>query len=224
MIDALRARLKTLAERIDALSLRERGMIFIGVLTVLYIIAMNLVFAPLRAEHKRVEKSLRAKHQEVQVLNGQLQVMLGVSDGSVDARQRGRIETLQREMRELDQSLEQLTGGMVSPQQMAKLLEQVLARSSGVRLVKLENMPKSLAVEQTVSANTAALGAVVYKHGVRIEVRGRYFDLVEYLRTLESLPWKVYWGDVSLESEAYPISKVTLVVYTLSRHSAWIGV
>lgn len=224
MMADLRVRLKNLEERIDALSLRERGLMFVGVMAALYFLAMNLVFAPLRAEHKRVETALRAKQQEVQNLNSQAQALLGVPDKGGDAQHRGRVAELEQELRALDQRLEQATGGMVSPQQMAKLLEQVLGRSPGVQLVKLENLPKALAVGETVSVSSTTLGTVVYKHGVRIQVRGRYFDLVEYLRTLEALPWKVSWGDVSLESEEYPISTITLVIYTLSRHSGWIGV
>lgn len=224
MIAGLRVRFNDLAERIDALSLRERGMMFVGVMGAMYFIAMNLVFAPLRAEHKRIETALRAKQHEVQVLNGQVQTLLGAPDKSGDARHRGRVAELEQELRALDQRLDKLAGGMVSPQQMAKLLEQVLGRSRGVQLVKMENLPKTLAMGETVSASSTALGAVVYKHGVRIQLRGSYFDLIEYLRALEAMPWKVSWGEVSLESEEYPMSKITLVVYTLSRHSGWIGV
>jgi MSHA biogenesis protein MshJ len=224
MMATLRVRMRNLADRIDALSLRERGLIFLGVMGVLYFIAVQLVFAPLRAEHKQTEATLRAKHQETQALNTQLQSMLGMTGANADAAQRARIQTLQQELQALDRKLEQKIGGMVSPQQMAKLLEQVLTRSRGVKLVKMENLTKSLAMEQTVSANTSALGAVVYKHGVRIQVRGQYFELVEYLRTLESLPWKVSWGEVSLESETHPISTLTLEIYTWSRHGGWIGV
>jgi MSHA biogenesis protein MshJ len=59
---------------------------------------------------------------------------------------------------------------------------------------------------------------------MRVELKGRYFDIVEYLKALEGLPWKVFWGEVSLESDKYPISKVSLVIYTLSRYPGWIGV
>jgi len=106
---------------------------------------------------------------------------------------------------------------------MAKLLEQILARSHGLQLVKIESLPRALAVEETASTNVKTLGAIVYKHGVRIEVTGRYFDIINYLKALEALPWKVYWGQVALETEQYPTSKLTLVIYTLSRHTGWIG-
>nr|NIO43188.1 hypothetical protein [Burkholderiales bacterium] len=53
---------------------------------------------------------------------------------------------------------------------------------------------------------------------------GRYLDIVDYLKTLEALPWKMFWGEAKLETEKYPRSRFTLVVYTLSLREGWIGV
>jgi MSHA biogenesis protein MshJ len=70
----------------------------------------------------------------------------------------------------------------------------------------------------------AAAQATVYQHGMRIEVRGQYLDMVRYLQALERLPVKVLWGRVRLESDDYPASTLSLLIYTLSLDKAWIGV
>jgi len=64
----------------------------------------------------------------------------------------------------------------------------------------------------------------MYKHGLRIQLSGQYPDILRYLGALEALPWKVFWGEVQLQTEKYPVSRVTLVIYTLSLDEAWIGV
>ena len=74
------------------------------------------------------------------------------------------------------------------------------------------------------SHGDSAAGVKIYRHGMRVEFKGRYFDIVKYLQSLEGLPWKVFWGEVSLETDEYPVSKVSLVIYTLSRYPGWIGV
>lgn len=223
---SLQARLKPVFDRIDALSLRERGLIFVGVMAVIYIAAMSLLLTPLRAEHNRLEAALRAKSEQAQAANRQIQILLGSSEAEIDAPQRQRIAALGRELAGLDEQLETITGGTVSPQQMAKLLEQMLARNGVVQLVKIESLPPTLAVQEVASPRAVANspGPAIYKHGVRIELRGRYFDIVEYLTAIERLPWKMFWGQVSLESDKYPFSKVTLVVYTLSRHAGSVGI
>jgi MSHA biogenesis protein MshJ len=70
---------------------------------------------------------------------------------------------------------------------------------------------------------SASAGTLVYKHGMNIEVTGGYLDILHYLKSLEALPWKVFWGKVSLKTENHPDSRVSLLIYTLSTHEAWIG-
>ena len=49
-------------------------------------------------------------------------------------------------------------------------------------------------------------------------------DLVAYLVDLEQLPWRMYWGSVNLSAQTYPISRLTLTVYTLSLDKTWLSV
>lgn len=64
----------------------------------------------------------------------------------------------------------------------------------------------------------------LYKHGVEISVEGSYADLLNYLGELEHMPWQVYWGSVSLSAQGAPLSRLTLVVYTLSLDKTWLSV
>ena len=64
---------------------------------------------------------------------------------------------------------------------------------------------------------------MVYKHGMRVELRGGYMDILRYLKSLEALPWKVFWGQAVLKTEKYPDSRLDLLIYTLSTHEGWIG-
>lgn len=227
-MNELKARLKTLADRIDAMSVRERGLVFFAVMVVLYLIAHNVVFAPLRAEQLRLEQELRGKREQIQAADRQVSSLFGGDGNDVNAANRARLAALQEQIKTLDAQMDQMTAGIVTPKEMAKLLEQVLARTKGLELVKLEALAPQAVDEVTPTGTPAAVqpagGATVYRHGMRVEFKGTYFDIIEYLKAVESLPWKVYWGEVSLESDKYPVSKVTLVVYTLSRYPGWIGV
>jgi len=229
MIETLRVRALEVRDRVDALSLRERGLVFVAVMVVLYLIAANLVFGPLRAEQSRIQDELKAKRELVRTTEGQTQALLGAQSGDINAANRAKLASLQQQLKELDATMDQMTAGVVSPTEMAKLVERILMQNRGLELVKLENIPSAPITDgKTDGRSVAAPGAVpdvqVYKHGMRIELRGSYFDIVNYLKALEALPWKVFWGEVQLETEKYPSSKVTLVIYTLSRYPGWIGV
>lgn len=225
-MSGFKTRLRAYAERIDALSLRERGLVFFAVMIVLYLVAHNVVFAPLRAEQTRLERDLQSKREQIRATDNQVTSLLGGAGADANAANRAKRAALEAQIKELDAQMDRLTAGVVSPKEMAKLLEQVLSRTKGLQLVKLEALPPQ-AIEGTGTPATPASGAkavAVYRHGMRVEFTGRYFDIVEYLKALEGLSWKVFWGEVSLEAQDYPISRVTLVIYTLSRHPGWIGV
>lgn len=220
MMATLKVRGKIAMERVDALSLRERALLFVGVMAILYIVAMNILFSPLLAEQDRLNGLLKGKNEQIQSMNHQIQAMLGSPDGAAPEQQQ--LATLTAQVKDLDAQLERIVGGMVSPQQMAKLLEQVLGKHQGVRLVRIENLPKSLVVGDAASSGNK--GPALYRHGLKLQIKGRYFDIVNYLKALETLPWRVYWGEVTLNAEKHPVSEATLVIYTLSRQPGWIGV
>lgn len=219
MIAVLQPRLKAWADHIDALSLRERGLVFAAVMAVLYAIAVNLVFGPLRAEQATIEKELAAKRNQVQTIENQIQTLVATQGASPQSR----VQALRERLATLDAHVDQATVGLVPPREMARLVEQMLRRNKGLELVRLESLAP-VALGDVAGGAPAVTPAAVYKHGMRIELKGRYFDIVEYLKTLEGLPWKVYWGEIALETDVYPVSKVRLVIYTLSRNPSWIGV
>ena len=227
-MESLIAKLKPLRDRIDALTLRERALMFIAVMVVLYMIATNLVFAPLRADQARVGKDLDAKRQQIQALNQKIESVIRNKDVDPDEENRAKLTALKVQLQSLNANLGQMTQGFVSPQEMAKLVEQILLRNGRLQVMKVENIPPTPIGEPEAEVSGQSVAheheALVYKHGMRIELRGRYFDIVNYLKALEALDWKVFWGQVRLESEKYPTSKITLVIYTLSGQPGWIGV
>lgn len=224
MMENLNAQVAALRDRIDALSLRERGMVFIAVMVVLYLVAANVVFGPLRTEHGRIQQDLKTKRNQVQTVEMQTQALVASGAGDINAQNTTKIAALKRQLNELDVAMDTMTSGVVPPKEMAKLVERMLSQNRSLELVKLENLPPALLGDAKSAPAQSTTAVQIYKHGMRVQVRGRYLDVVNYLKALEALPWKVFWGEVSLETEKYPSSKVTFVIYTLSRHPGWIGV
>jgi len=217
---AIKLQFKKIAERIDEMLLRERAMLFIVVMGVLYAFASMVFFAPLQAEQARLGKELKSKHEQMQVFDKQIQVI--AEENSKGGGQRSRVSILREKLGSLDASLTGITQGLVPPKEMARLVEQVLKRNRALEVIRVENLPPAPLLDDKDGIKTTQ--QTVYKHGLRIQFKGRYADIVNYLRALESLPWKVFWGEISLQTEAYPFSTVTLVVYTLSLQQGWIGV
>jgi MSHA biogenesis protein MshJ len=220
-MNAVKLELTKLAERIDEMLLRERAMLFIVVMGALYAFASMVFLAPLQTEQARLENELRSKREQVQGFDRQIQV-IAEENSKVGSGQRGRVSILREKLASLDASLTGITQGLVPPKDMARLIEQVLKKNRALEVIRMENLPPAPLVDTKDGIKAAQ--QTVYKHGMRIQFRGRYPDIVNYLRALEALPWKLFWSEVSLQAETYPLSTITLVVYTLSLQQGWIGV
>ncbi len=227
-MNRLRIELRKLMDRIDEFSLRERALIFLGVLGLMYFGAMQLVIQPLGQQRTRLEQELKSKRDQIQTTEKQIQAMLTGDVQDADGTKRARLETLRGQMKTMEAELGKTTSGLVTPKEMARMVEAFLASKRGLEVVKVENLPPEPVGADGTTANAApgtpAPAALLYRHGLRIELRGSYLDMVRYLKGLEAQPWKVFWGQVSFQTEKYPVSKLTLVIYTLSTREGWIGI
>ena len=226
MTASLRKTLNQLGERIDGLTLRERGIMFVTLLVLLYFIANSFAFSPLQKQQLRLENEIKFKYEQIAAVSAQTQSIVHAATRDPDKENAVRLKELNEQIGLVDPRLAGMSQSLVSPRDMARFVEQVLTRNRALQVIKVESLPPAPVEGQPAAGNAAApatAGSGVHRHGMRIEVRGRYLDLVNYLRALESMPWKVFWGQVTLESEDHPMSKLTLVIYTLSLHQGWIG-
>lgn len=222
-MDRFRALFKNYTDRINGLALRERGIIFIAILVVLYGTAANLLFPPLNIEQTRLKKQLTDKRTQIQTFDAQIQAALAKSAVDPDAPNRAKRAQLEARLRTIEASLATVTARLVSPKEMAPMVEQILLKNSRLEIVRVESLaPEPL--QQLVTAAGGGSGLTAYRHGMRIELRGNYLDILTYLRDLEALPWKVFWGQLSLKVEQYPASYVTLRIYTLSTQAGWLAI
>ncbi|MBI3778346.1 MAG: hypothetical protein HY274_05460 [Gammaproteobacteria bacterium] len=222
-IDHLKMQFKGFTDRIDAMSLRERGLIFVTLLVALYFVAVNMLFGPVYTEKDRLQKQLDQRHEETRLLETRVQNITVGDASSPEETKRRKIASLQENLKSMDVALDRATAGLVPPREMAKLVEQMLVKNHGLEVIKMESLPSAPLLEAGAETDGKASESMVYKHGMRIELKGNYLDILRYLRSLEGLEWKVFWGQVTLQAEKYPVSRVSLLIYTLSTHQGWIG-
>ena len=220
-LEDLKTQFKGFTDRIDAMSLRERGLIFVTLLVALYFVAVNVLFGPVNADKDRLQKQVNQLHEETRLLELQVQGIVSGGENDPEAAKRRKVASLQENLKTMDAVLSRVTAGLVPPKEMTKLVEQMLLKNRGLEVIKVESLPSMPLLEG--SAEGGSGGSMVYKHGMRIELKGNYLDILRYLRSLEGLEWKVFWGQVTLQTEKHPVSKVSLLIYTLSTHQGWIG-
>lgn len=218
-----------LGAHIDAMSLRERTILFVSLLVALFLLADQVLFPTLRNQQKQLEKQTSDQLSQLNTINDQIARIVLENTEDPDVLLRARLAELNKQYAELEISSADIIRGLVSPREMTRLMHTMLRENSALQLVKAENLtpeaiPLAEGAKPVAQGEGGATGPAVYRHGLRLQVKGRYADVVRYLYTLERLNWRVMWGEVKLESAHYPTTIATLTVYTLSLDKAWIGV
>ena len=198
---------------------------------VLYGIAANFLFPPLNVEQGRLKKQLTDKRAQIQGFEGQIQAALAKSAEDPDAGNRAKRAQLEAQLKTLDESLARVTARLVPPKEMTRMVEQILLKNRRLEVIRIESLtPESLQQvgsglpQAGAATGGGADGLTAYRQGMGIELRGNYLDILSYLKELEALPWKVFWGQINLKVEQYPTSHVTLRIYTLSTQPGWIAI
>lgn len=218
---------KKLSARFDALQLRERALILIGVVIGTALVFDALALQPLDARKKRLERQLAEARNNIRTP----EVVMTARDAVVeaDAVKRSYRDALRSQLAEIDQSMQGLQRGLVPPERMAKLLEEMLSRSRGLQLISMRTLPLQRFETPGAPSSTKPPKPApkepertVYQHSFEVTLQGSYADLHDYLAQLEKLPWQMFWGRISVNTEQYPRLRVTLTVQTLSLNKAWL--
>ncbi len=221
----MQARIKQLLARMDELSLRERVILFVGILVTLFVVWDVVLMGPVTLHEKSAQQRIDHLHSQIATLNKSIRQLVASRSSTPNVELRAKLETVQADSARLDAQLSGATAGLVPPNRMANLLEQVLARQRGLRLVSVENEPPQPLLKVADGTGTEAVeSGSLYEHGLQIVFQGNYADIMAYLQALEHLKWRFYWDALDLQVKKYPISQVTIRVHTLSLHKGYIGV
>lgn len=236
--------IRNLMGRIDALSIRECGIIFAGIVLVLFTVWDSLLMQPQLVQQKKLLSELQIKRAEQSVLNVRFQSQLKEQQSDPDKANREKLAELKTRLEQIETEVRQSTSHLISPRDMARILETILNKSGGLRLTEIKGLGASplLAAEtdadetgkpvagqkqDTASAEQKKEGSGLdnaYKHGLFIKLEGNYMSTLQYLKTLESLPWGFFWEKLEYEVTDYPTATISITLYTLSLEQDWIGV
>lgn len=206
------------SEKFAALSAREKWLISLGGIVGLFFSLLTLLIDPSSNELKSKRSQLSDVDSTIQQMQGQILVTTAKLKRDPDKELNIEFQELLEESLKLSDELAGKVDGLVTPDKMAELIEQVLNHGNKLNLNSLSSLP----AEPIQSAEASAVSGY-FIHPVKIEFSGEYFDVIEYLQALESLPVKYFWRSFHYSVEEYPNAKVVLVVYTLGSGEEFIG-
>jgi len=218
------------------LTVREQYLILLTGLVAIFFIIFYLFIDNKMAINSHASKKI------VQISSSNLSLKISVlelqaalqRDPNEDTR--NKITQYESKLVKIDTKLLTLTSDLMSPIQMRYALLDLLKLEKGVSLLSFELLgakpllsepaPNSSSNTSVASTNSNEKPASLnlYRHGIKITLSGRYFDLRDYLTQLEKLPWKFFWQDFNFKLIEYPNSELEIEMYSLGTKKEFVGV
>jgi len=233
------------ALRFDAMSLRERILLSVAALFVLLMLWNLLLMQPLDAKQKALQGELDEISTNITNTATAMETAMAPSNTAL-----AQIKQATADLAEVDHQLSTTIAGMIAPEHMAEVIQDVLQQQHSLTLVELHNEPVTPLVDTSASAQAASSSSSSssapdgatdttdaaettspipdvktgpYVHPLAVVVDGSYVDIVSYLKALETMKWHVYWNRLELETRHYPLNRVRIEISTLSLDETWLG-
>ncbi|WP_375751527.1 type 4a pilus biogenesis protein PilO [Vibrio sp. HN007] len=206
------------SEKFLALSNREKWLLMLGGCTGLFFLLLTFLVEPAIQNNEAVRKRIQTESNQILAMKGEMQSLKNRLGQDPDKEIDKELRQLMEKSQELSSELAEQVDRLLSPGEMANLLQEVLVSSKGLKLVSLESQPA-----KPVLADADNKGVNYYIHPVRIELTGSYFQIKDYLKSLEGMTVKYFWSKFQYQVEEYPKARLVLEVYTLGTRLEFIG-
>ncbi|MTV39728.1 type II secretion system protein GspM [Duganella radicis] len=235
-----------LSTKLDAMTLRERAMVFVAVVASILFLLYTVSAEPLLNKQKALRTQIKQQQNQIAGIDMEITAMAQGFVIDPDAATREKLQAVRREIDTTSAGLMAVQKGLVAPDKIAPLLEHLLRGNGKLKLMSMKTLPVTGLNEAAQAAQPAAPAAapapvagaaagpapaapppppkpreLLYRHGVEIVLQGSYLDMVNYMDALESLPVQLFWGKAKLDAQQYPNSRLTLTLYTLSLDRKW---
>lgn len=216
--------LSELRDKYQRLSLREQLLVVTVIVAAAYFLMDIFVYSPQKAREQDLLSQQKQLESQALVLNAEISVVDKTAKEALALK-----EVEYHQVKKQAQELMLLSESVnPDPPKVRELIGQILAaQRSGVQAVGVKTQPVKLLTPVARPAETAAKpastpgmpaarAASVYRHGLEIELRGRYLDLMAYLQKLEQSNPQLFWANASLESSGTGESAFRAAVFLLS--------
>lgn len=201
-----------LAARINAMTMRERFLLFACVIAVLGGITQAFFISPLIDQQKVLVGQIDRKSNEMDILRDETNMeILKRRRDHVNELNAGTLK-VQSDIDSVEREIAALSATGVDAGTISTMLRRVLRRSEKVTLVRVVQVGTELSA--VVPAGTQAAS----RSGLDITLAGSYLDLMEYFALLEKELPQARWGALVLKADTMPV-QVTVRIFTTAVES-----
>ena len=129
--------------RVDALTLRERVIVFGAAATVIVLICNTFLLGPLFARRAQLNDQIKQQNNNIVGLNDEITAKITAFDVDPDAAARKRLAEVNAQVAVLDGGLRAMQQGLVAPERIVPMLDTILKSNGRLHVMALKTLPVS---------------------------------------------------------------------------------
>jgi MSHA biogenesis protein MshJ len=204
--------------QLERLSLRERYLLLIIIFSLVILIAQGILIVTGLDNHEDVITRTEQYKTETQTYQKTMADLQSAANNPRIIALQNNNQRLEETIKTLDERIDKIASLLITPERMAQILEQLLNEQQSLTLETFNVLP---AIQ--LQSNTGAEN-IFYQHTIEISLSGQFESLVSYLEIIEALPEELFWDDLLINTQSFPILDIKLKVHTLSRQEEWLNV
>ncbi len=220
------------SEQFNARSIRERIIFTLCLLAALYFVLDFFLLSP--QEKRREELDLRYEYidKEMLKLSAEEKVLADGILNNPNAKKQREIVQLEARLADVDKQIQALSVGLIAAEKLPEVIRDLFLHRENLQLLGMQALePERLRLEYLTDEEQTEEDVEdlpennvgIFKHRVIFRMRGKYFDIMSYLHTLENSGWSFYWSEFNYVVDAYPYAIAQLEAYTLSTERGFIS-
>jgi MSHA biogenesis protein MshJ len=203
----------------DGRPMRERAVLAAAAIVVTVLLLEGLWWGPQRERAGAAQTDVTLLVEQKSTLAAELGQLEEREALDPDSAIRAQLDLLSGKITVLDQRLQAQTLQILAPEQMPAVLRDLIRTVEGLRITAV----RSESPQRLVNSAEDNL-PVLYRHGLVIDLEGDYLGLLDCVRKLEDLPWRLYWLGMEVRADGMAPGEFRLHVYTVSLREEWIRV
>jgi MSHA biogenesis protein MshJ len=203
----------------DGRPMRERAVLAAAAIVVTVLLLEGLWWGPQRERAGAAQADVTLLVEQKSTLAAELGQLEEREALDPDSAIRAQLDLLSGKITVLDQRLQAQTLQILAPEQMPAVLRDLIRTVEGLRITAV----RSESPQRLVNSAEDNL-PILYRHGLVIDLEGDYLGLLDCVRKLEDLPWRLYWLGMEVRADGMAPGEFRLHVYTVSLREEWIRV
>jgi MSHA biogenesis protein MshJ len=141
-----------LSTKLDAMTLRERAMVFLAVVAAILFMVYTVAFEPLLVKQRMLQMQIKQQQNQIAGIDTEISVKAQAYATDPDMPARERLKLLGQEIEHTRSGLLSMQKGLVAPDRIAPLLEQLLRGNGKLRLMSMKTLPATGLTEAAQAA------------------------------------------------------------------------